>query len=302
VSVSQTISGSTGTPYGIQRVCRLWEQARSTFYARQARAAAPPTAPARRGPRPAIADDALLALIRADLAASPFAGEGHRKGWARLHFVQGLHVARKRVLRLMRERQLLSPHRGRQGAPAAHDGTITTDAPHMMWATDGAKVFTLDEGWVWTFVAVEHGNAECVGWHVAKHGNAYAALEPLAQGVTQLYGGMGADVARGLAVRLDHGTQYLADHFVKQLRFWGITPSFAFVAEPETNGVAERFIRTLKEQVIYGRTFRTAAEVRAAVAAFISRYNAHWLVEKNGYRSPAQARPAWTSARLPVAA
>lgn len=300
--MSQTISGSTGTPYGIQRVCRVWEQARSTFYVRQARAAAPPGTPARRGPKPAVPDGALLAHIRADLAASPFQGEGHRKVWARLHFGQGLRVARKRVLRLMREHQLLSPHRGRQGTPAAHDGTIGTDAPNVMWGTDGAKVFTLDEGWIWTFVAVEHWNAECVGWHVAKQGTAYAALQPLAQGVTQLYGDVGADVARGLAVRLDHGTQYLADHFVNQLRFWGITPSFAFVAEPETNGVAERFIRTLKEQVIYGRTYRTAAEVRAAVAAFIARYNAQWLVEKNGYRSPVQARAAWISARLPVAA
>jgi transposase InsO family protein len=302
VSVSHTISGSTGAPYGIQRVCRVWEQARSTFYARQARAAAPAVAPKRRGPKPALADDVLLAKIRADLAASPFSGEGHRKVWARLHFGQGLHVARKRVLRLMREHNLLSPHRSRPGTPAAHDGTIVTDAPNVLWGTDGAKVFTLDEGWVWTFVAVEHWNAECVGWHVAKHGNAYAALQPLAQGVTQLYGGVGADVARGLAVRLDHGTQYLSDHFVNQLRFWGIAPSFAFVAEPETNGVAERFIRTLKEQVIYGRTFRTAAEVRAAVAAFIARYNAEWRLEKNGYRGPAETRAAWISARLPVAA
>jgi putative transposase len=260
VSVSQTISGSTGTPYGIQRVCRVWEQARSTFYARQARAAAPPVTPGRRGPKPVLADADLLAKIRADLAASPFSGEGHRKVWARLHFGQGLHVARKRVLRLMREHQLLSPRRGRQGTPVAHDGTIRTDAPNVMWGTDGAKVFTLDEGWVWAFVAVEHWTGECVGWHVAKAGTAYAALEPLAQAVTALFGGVEADVARGLAVRLDHGTQYLSDHFVNQLRFWGMAPSFAFVAEPETNGVAERFIRTLKEQAIYGRIFCTVAE------------------------------------------
>jgi transposase InsO family protein len=302
VSVSRTISGSTGSPYGVERACRVWEQARSTFYARQARAAKPAPPPARRGPKPRIPDDELLALIRADLAASPFQGEGHRKVWARLHFGQGRAVARKRVLRLMREHQLLSPRRGRQGTPLAHDGTIVTTAPNVMWATDGAKIFTLDEGWVWAFVAVEHWNAECVGWGVAKRGNAVAALEPLAQAVMQHYGGVGADVARGLALRLDHGTQYLSDHFVNQLRFWGITPSFAFVAEPETNGVAERFIRTLKEQAIYGRTFRTAAEVRAAVKEFIHRYNTEWRVEKNGYQSPAQARAAWTTARLPVAA
>jgi transposase InsO family protein len=249
-----------------------------------------------------MSDDALLALIRADLAASPFSGEGHRKVWARLRFVQELPVSRKRILRVMRAHALLSPRRGRQGTPHLHDGTIITTAPNLVWGTDGAKVFTLDEGWVWIFVAVEHWNAECVGWHVTKRGDRYAALDPIAQGLTSLFGTVGADAARGLVVRMDHGTQYLSDHFVHQLRFWGITPSFAFVAEPETNGVAERFIRTLKEQAIYGRFFRTATEVRAAVEAFVTAYNQHWLLEKTGFRSPIQARSVWTAAALPVAA
>ena len=48
---------------------------------------------------------------------------------------------------------------------------------------------------------------------------------------------------------MDHGSQYLSDHFTNQIKFWGIQPSYAFVAEPQTNGVAERFNRTLKEQI-----------------------------------------------------
>lgn len=72
---------------------------------------------------------------------------------------------------------------------------------------------------------------------------------------------------------MDHGPQYLSDHFQNQIKYWGIAPSFAFVAEPETNGVAERFYRTLKEQVIYGRTYRTIEELRMAIADFIERYN-----------------------------
>ncbi|HWP00618.1 MAG TPA: hypothetical protein VNL74_08345 [Methylococcus sp.] len=53
--------------------------------------------------------------------------------------------------------------------------------------------------------------------------------------------------------RMDHGTQYTAEDFLKPIEFWGIDKSFAFVAEPQTNGVAERFNRTLKEQAIQGR-------------------------------------------------
>ena len=114
--------------------------------------------------------------------------------------------------------------------------------------TDGVRVFTLDDGWGWIFAAVEHWNAECVGWHVCKVGSRFAALDPIAQGLERLYGSLDADVARGLALRMDHGSQYLSDHFLKQIRYWGIHPSFGFVEEPETNGVAERWNRTLKEQ------------------------------------------------------
>ena len=119
----------------------------------------------------------------------------------------------------MRAQGLLSPHRSRQGDPKAHDGTIVTTAPDVMWGTDGVRVFTADEGWVWTFAAVDHWNAECVGWHVCKVGSRFAALETVAQGLRRLYGSVEADVTRGLALRMDHGSQYLSDHFLNQLRF-----------------------------------------------------------------------------------
>jgi putative transposase len=60
--------------------------------------------------------------------------------------------------------------------------------------------------------------------------------------------------------------------------------------QPETNGVAERFFRTLKEQVIYGQIFHTAAEVRAAVATFVARYNVSWRLARLGYMSPLDFR------------
>src|ERR687894_2027005 len=98
-------SPATGRRYGVARVCGAWEVPRSSFYA--ARVAAdgtrPPASPARRGPKPAVPDADLLAAIRADLARSPWTGEGHRKVWARLRALDGVRVSRKRVLRLMRE-------------------------------------------------------------------------------------------------------------------------------------------------------------------------------------------------------
>lgn len=293
--MSAAISPAAGRPYGVERVCRVFEYPRSSYYNRQAVERIPEAERPvllKRGPKTPLSDEELLVEIRDDLEASPFQGKGHRKVRARLKVLKGIRVSNKRVLRLMRENRLLSPYRGRIRQPLEHDGTIVTDAPNVMWGTDGTRILTLDEGWVWLFAAVEHWNAECVGWHVIKDGSRYQALQPIAMGLQELFGSLGPDVARGLALRMDHGTQYLSDHFLNQIRYWGITPSFAFVEQPQTNGVAERFNRTLKEQAIYGRVFRNADEVRLAVADFVTRYNSHWRLEKLGYLTPAEARAA----------
>ena len=75
-----------------------------------------------------------------------------------------------------------------------------------------------------------------------------------------------------------------------QVRYWGIRPSFGLLKEPETNGVVERWNRTLKEQAVYGRVFQNLADVRAAVAEFVERYNRCWRLEKLAYRTPLEAR------------
>ena len=283
-------SPATGRPYGVERVCRVWRVARSSFYARKHRESQPRPAPNRRGPKPSVSDDRLLQLIREDLDGSPFKGEGHRKVWARLKFGKGLRMSRKRVLRLMREHNLLSPYRRPQGFPREHDGHIITASPNVMWGTDATRIFTVDEGYVWLFAAVEHWNGECVGWHVTKKGNRLAALEPIAQGVLAQFGTIEHASARGLALRMDHGSQYTSDRFQQLIKAWGILPSFAFLKEPETNGVSERFFRTLKEQTIYGRIFENAVELRQVVGEFIERYNRQWRLEKNGYRTPYEMR------------
>jgi putative transposase len=262
------------------------------LYAQRAAARVVPLRPQRRGPKPKLPDAGLLTAIRADLDASPFTGEGYRKVWARLRIVGGIRVSRARVLRLMRENSLLSPHRRPQGEPVLHDGSIITDRPNEMWGTDGIRIETVDESWVWVFAAVDHFDACCVGIHAVKIGNRFAALQPIAQGLRTEFGATGAEAGRGLTLRVDHGTQYTADDFLNQVRFWGVAPSFAFVAEPQTNGAAERFNRTLKEQVIHGRVFRNVEEVRAAVTAFKDLYNQHWRLEKLGFMSPLEARQA----------
>src|SRR5207247_11114279 len=67
--------------------------------------------------------------------------------------------------------------------------------------------YTEREGWCWFFGAVEHYTTEVVGWHVAKIGDRWAALEPIRQGMTMAFGTIAPKVALGVALRHDWGSQ-----------------------------------------------------------------------------------------------
>jgi putative transposase len=194
------------------------------------------------------------------------------------------------VLRLRREHALLAPPRtGPPRGPRAHDGTIIPETVDTMWGADLTTTVT-GEGQAAVFVAVDHCSAECVGIHAALRATRFEALEPLRQGVRRHFGGFAKDVARGLSVRHDHGSQCTAHDFQKELRFLGIESSPAFIRAPEGNGCAERFIRTLKENLLWVRSFATVEELRRALLAFRDVYNATWLIERHGFRPPAVVR------------
>lgn len=88
------------------------------------------------------------------------------------------------------------------------------------------------------------------------------------------------------------GVRSLSDHFQAELQFLGIESSPAFVRAPEGNGCAERFIRTLKEQLLWVQPFATVEELRQALLLFKTRYNHEWLLERHRHRSPAAIRAA----------
>ena len=286
--MSRQRSPATGRQYPLTMVCAIYRVPRATVYAQMA---VPVDArPGKRGPRTSGTDDDLVAAIRTVLAETPFHGEGHRKVRVRLR-ARGWRVGKNRVLRLMRAHGLLAPQRlGHPHGDPAHAGTITTERPNQMWGTDATRFYTEREGWCWFFGAIDHACDDIVGWHVAKIGDRWAALEPIHQGVRATIGTFGKDVARGLAIRSDGGPQDVADAFRAELAWLGMTHSPSFVGEPECNGVIERFMRTLKEQCVWLHRFDTLDQARDIIGAFIERYNQQWLIERLGHRTPVAAR------------
>jgi transposase InsO family protein len=276
----------------------MWNVSRSGVY--RFRKAAPSTATGRRpGPVGACLDAELADHIRQQIEASDFHGEGYRKIWARLRFA-GVRASPRRVRRVMRENGLLAPHRAGRAEAKAHDGTIITDRVNEMWGTDMTQTVTFGGGRAYVFIAVEHANSEIVGIHAARSANRFEALEPVRQGVNRCFGAIAPGVARGLKLRHDHGSNYMSGDFQDEIKCLGIEASPSFVREPEGNGVAERFIRTLKENLLWVRTFNSIEDLRVALVAFAKRYNETWLVARHGYKSPAKVREEQTAPQLVI--
>jgi putative transposase len=234
-------------------------------------------------------DPELLREIHRTLAASPFVGEGHRKVWARLRR-RGVRTSRKRVLRLTREAGLLAPTaRVRRRSRRLHEGTITVERPDTLWATDATEGVTAIDDRCAIFCVVDHATGEA--WaDAAPRMDRLAAADLLREACQERFGSVERAVASGLALRYDGGSCFSSHHYQAEIDHLGIERSPAYHYEPETNGVVEKFIQTLKEQVLWIEHYETLEQLRAAVRAFARTYNREWLVERLGYRSPLEAR------------
>ena len=99
-----------------------------------------------------------------------------------------------------------------------------------MWGTDATIAYTRDDGRVWAFCCIDHFS--CEAWTgVAKRGDRFACLEPIYDAITDRFGNVDRNLARGIALRHDWGPQYTSGHFQGALRRLGIEDSPAFAGE-----------------------------------------------------------------------
>ena len=295
--MSAATSPGTGLAYGLQRVCAAWGFARSSFYAmksrQQATAERPPAK--RRGPKPSISDEALLVAIEADLEASPWEGEGHRKVWARLRVCRGIRVSRKRVLRVMRENNLLSPHRCRRRGGNPHVGS----SPMPPTSCGARTAFGCSR---WTTAGAGYSPPSSIGTPSASAGmcaSEATASPPFSRSPWGLRGCMPRPppVRRGgwpcgwiTAPSICRTTSPTRSSSGASSR---PTPSSN---SPRPTASPRGSIARSRNRSSMAASTATFAELRNAVRGFVEQYNAQWIVEKNGYLSPAQARQAWHTA------
>src|SRR3954470_20446178 len=171
---------------------------------------------------------------------------------------------------------------------------MTPEEPDELWATAPTGARPRHDGRCAVFAVVDHCTAEA--WvDAAPRMDRWAAADLLREAITDRFGSVEARASAGLKLRHDGGSCFRSAHYQAELDHLGIDRSPAFVYEPETNGVVEKFLQTLKEQVLWIERFDTLEQLRARVRRFADDFNEHWLLERPGYRSPRQARAALIS-------
>jgi putative transposase len=263
----------------VERMCALAGVSRAGYY-RHWQASAPRQEET--GARDAVQ---RLALAHRHYGYRRIAAQLRREGWA---------VNHKRVLRLMREDNLLCL-RLRPFIP------VTTDSRHgwrvvpnlargmalsgldQLWVADITYI-RLREEFAYLAIVLDAFSRRVVGWALATHLQASLATAALDMALAARRPAPGS-----LIHHSDRGVQYACGDYTALLAAHDIQPSMSRVGNPYDNAKAESFMKTLKQEEVDGSAYRDADEARREIGAFLEQiYNRQRLHSALAYRPPAE--------------
>lgn len=157
-------------------------------------------------------------------------------------------ASKNRVWAMMRAMGLVLPPVKERTDPAPR-GQVVVAESNRRWASDLTTAWTRQDGWAAIVPVIDCGDRYGLACGVMKSQQAPMVLAPVAHSLVAEFGEP-ANVAWDLEFRSDHGTQYTGKDCEKLCEHWGVTHTFAPVGRPTGNAVAERFIQTLKIELI----------------------------------------------------
>lgn len=205
----------------------------------------------------------------------------------------GLACGRKRVARLMRVASLVGCHRRRSvittrrepAAPVAPDRVdrqFVATTPNVLWSADITYVPTW-EGFLYLAVVLDVFSRRIVGWAMADHLRTELVIAALEMALWN------RRPEPGVIHHSDHGCQYTSVAFGQRCLDARILPSMGSVGDCYDNAITESFFATLQCELLDRHVFRTQAEARTAIFAFVEGfYNTQRRHSALGYRSPAE--------------
>jgi putative transposase len=205
---------------------------------------------------------------------------------------EGWIVNHKRVLRIMRQDNLLSLRRKKfvittQSGHGWHiypnlARWVTTTEVNQLWVADITYV-RLRYEFVYVAIILDVYSRRVVGWSIGEHVDSGLAQQALQQALEQ------RRPKPGLIHHSDQGWQYACGDYIKLLEQHEIQISMSRRGNPYDNAFAESFMKTLKTEEVDRRQYRTLKEVAASIGVFIDDfYNGERLHSALGYRSPTE--------------
>jgi len=176
---------------------------------------------------------------------------------------------------------------GGRRAPDLVERNFAADRPNRLWVADITYVPTWT-GFVYLAVVLDAFSRRIVGWSMATTLHTQVVLDALdmALWLRRPQAG-GVDGQNGVIHHSDQGTQYTSIGFGNRCREAGVRPSMGSVGDAYDNAMCESFFATLECELLDRRRFKTQAEARLAVFAFIEGfYNPHRRHSSLGYLSP----------------
>ena len=269
----------------VRQMCRAFSLSRQAYYAARRPLRAQPSIVTPRDTERCAPVAVLEPRIREIVEAHK--AWGVRKVWATLRR-EGLRVSHKRVWALMRSWGLTLPPVAEREGPAIR-GQVMVPYSNRRWASDLTTVWTRRDGTVAIVPVIDCGDRCALACAVTKSQEAPAVLDPVERALRDVFGTPSA-VPDGLELRTDHGPQYTGSDCEKLCRTWRLDHTLAPIGRPTGNAVAERFIETLKLELIWTRDWESIEELHAAIASWLDVYNQRRPHQALGWMTPAEKR------------
>lgn len=241
----------------------------------------------KRGPKVKHCDGDVLSMLEKYLSDPVFYNEGYKKLTVRLREM-GVCVGKERLRRIMKEQGLLLNGVNRERvSPYEHTGTIVTDRPNKMWGSD-IKEFHLLHGTLYFISLKDHYHGKIVGHYVSEDKTTQSTKEALRQAIKNEFGSVSQGVCSGLdfQIRQDNGSQYVGKEYKAEAKFLGISLSNTMIRSPQSNGVIERFHRTMNEQLGILNKQTSFEASKGILDDFVIKFNSKWLYHRNKLKSP----------------
>jgi transposase InsO family protein len=260
--------------------------ARSNLVEQLKPATAPPS-------RPQPDDEWLLPMIQVIVAER--ASYGYRRVTALLNRQLAAEghprVNHKRIYRIMRINQLLLPrYRGRR--ERSHDGVVITLNSNLRWCSDIFTIRCWNGETIQVLFSLDCCDREVMGWLATTGGVSGEMVRDLMSETLEFRFGPVPSTPHPIEWLSDNGPCYTARETCEFARSLGLLVCTTPTYSPESNGMAEAFVKTFKRDYVYLNRLPSAAEVIAQVPAWFADYNEIHPHKGLGMRSPREYRRA----------